>query len=89
MNVLLEFDYSYHLIYIPDGYVLDIRKVQLDFFKWLYRQEKNMLASNTGQMGCAYSADDFLEYINNVVLKDTRECAYFIANKHADCRLIF
>lgn len=89
MNVLLEFDYSNHLVYIPDGYILDIRKTQLDFFEWLYRQEKNMLASNTGQMGCAYSADDFLQYINDIILKESSECAYFVPSGCVDRRLQF
>lgn len=89
MNILLKFDYEDHLIRVPDGYIFDVKMVQLDFFEWLYRREKNMTALPTGRLGCAYSAADFLHYINEVILRDSNERAFFIRSGRIDKRLSF
>jgi len=89
MNVLLQFDYESHLLHIPDGYISDIRDTFDEFFSWLYEQEENMLETPDGHIGCAYGANDFMIYINTVILKDSHERAYFIKSGHVDKRLCF
>ena len=89
MNVLLKFDYENHLLHIPDGYISNIMTTYEDFFPWLYEQEKNMVKTPDGQVGCAYCADDFMEYVNTVVLKDSSERAYFITHGSVHARLSF
>lgn len=89
MNVLLQFDYEDHLLHIPDGYISDIHRTHQEFYSWLYQQEKNMVESANGYLGCAYCADDFLEYVNTVVLKNSNERAYFIPHGHINKRLEF
>ncbi len=39
-----------------------------------------MVETSDGQVGCEYCANDFLEYVNTIVLKDACERAYFIAS---------
>lgn len=85
MNILLVFDYESRLLHIPDGYIEDIEKTHREFFPWLYRQARNMTDSG----GYAYNAEDFLRYINSVILRDSNECAYFIQRGRIHKRLAF
>lgn len=89
MNVLLKFDYESHLLHIPDGYVSSLQTIYENFFPWLYNQEKNMVETSDGGIGCAYNASDFLEYVNNIVLANHNERAYFLKHGHADKYLEF
>ena len=81
MNVELKFDYYSRMIYIPDGYVDDVKILQSSFLDWMQEQPECIVCAPDMQMGYSYNEDDFLRYINNVVLKNSHEKAYFIFNK--------
>lgn len=91
MNVALKFDYEQEsrLLYISDGYVSNLRRIYEDFFEWLYCRTENISQMSDGGFGCAYGAEDFLEYINSVVLKEANERAYFLRHGRADRQLTF
>lgn len=78
MNLLLKFDYYSCVIYIPDGYVANLSKLQLDFFEWLYDRPECIKKNHRGNVGVSYNQEDFLDYLNNVVLSNSREKAYMI-----------
>ena len=77
MNILLVFDYESYVLYIPDNYISDIQKIHLDFFEWLEDQKENIVDAG-GRMALSYGPNDFLRYINNVILLDSKEVAYFL-----------
>lgn len=78
MIVILEFDFDSKTIFIPDGYINDIKKVQSDFFEWLYIQSSNFLKSSDKQYGVCYNSNDFVKYLNNTVLSESNEKAYIV-----------
>lgn len=78
MIIRLKFDYTSSLIYIPDGFVLDLKLLQLDFLKWVEEQPECILLDKTGACGISYSSDDFLRYVNEELLGETNEKAYYI-----------
>ena len=73
MNILLKFDHGSHILRVPDGYVWDLHKVYWDFFEWIEDQPENIT-----NFGIAYNETDFLRYINDVVLSESKETAYFL-----------
>lgn len=79
MNIKLKFDFYTKIIYIPDGYIDNLHKLQLEFLDWVSRQSECL----TDSCGLSYDAEDFLKYVNDVVLENSREKAYFLQNGHS------
>ncbi len=73
MNIELKFDYDSSVIYIPDGCVFDAKELQQSFLEWMQNQPECIIKS-----GYSYNEEDFLRYINNVMLKNSKEKAYFL-----------
>ena len=81
MTVELRFDYDSRVIYIPDGYVDDLKILQSSFLDWMQEQPECIVCAPDMQVGYSYNEDDFLRYINSVVLKNSNEKAYFALNQ--------
>lgn len=81
MNVELKFDYYSRMIYIPNGYVRDVKILQSSFFEWMQQQSECIVVTSNMQLGFSYNEEDFLRFINNEILKDSKEKAYFIHNQ--------
>ena len=75
MNIILEFDYYSKIMYIPDGYINDLKEVYLNFFEWLYDESDCYTES---MLGVNYDEQDFIRYINEVILIESREKAYIV-----------
>ena len=73
MYIKLCFDYYKKIIYIPDEYVNDIKKLSNDFFDWLYQCEDAMRSDRSGHLAFAF--------VNGTILKNSQERAY-ITNKN-------
>ena len=78
MKIRLKFEYTSSLIYIPDGFVLDINLLQMNFLKWVEEQPDCIVLNKTRACGISYSSDDFLRYVNDEILYETNEKAYYI-----------
>lgn len=76
MKVNLCFDYYSKIIYIPDGYITDLKKMQHSFFEWMDSQPPCLV-----DKGVSYDEDDFLKYVNNEVLMESREKAYVLSDE--------
>lgn len=76
MNVELKFDLYSCTIFIPDGYVSDLRKLQASFLEWVQQQPECIVPAPGNQFGFAYNENHFVEYINAVVLEESCEKAY-------------
>ena len=77
MNIELKFDYDSHMVYIPDGYVNDVNSLQSSFLDWVQQQPECLVYAPNKRIGLSYNQYDFLRYLNSVVLKDSKEKAYF------------
>lgn len=78
MNIILKFDIESYCLYIPDGFVSDIKLLQSGFFEWIENQPICGPSRGPKDAVC-FGAVNFLQYINDVVLSDTHERAYFVA----------
>lgn len=91
MNVKLQFDCSSKTIYIPDGYVDDLGKLQLSFLDWIKQQPECITNTHRNQIGYFYNEIHFLKYVNDVLLINSREKAYFtkqLQNNHVNNHVI-
>ena len=78
MNIVLKFDHSTDTVFVPDGYISDVRELHLRFFDWLYDNPRYMTYDEKGHAVYAYDAAAFLAYLNQVVLCASSEKAYFV-----------
>lgn len=79
-EVYLQFDLFVDKIKVPDNVFADIGSHRLNFFRWI--QDKNndhgyWVFSEGRRMGVRYAGDAFVKYLNEVVLKDSREKAVY------------
>jgi hypothetical protein len=85
MVIRIKFDYYGKTVFIPDGYIADVNKLQTDFLKWV-KDQPGCITEVNGIAGLSYDADDFLCYINQVILAAAEEKAYF--TEHTNKRRI-
>lgn len=93
MKLILQFDIKREAIYLPDGFVYDIKSLQCDFFEWAEEQSDTYVKGPGRMVSRHYSCNSFLRYINECVLADVTEKAYQISVPiHSDkstCILFF
>lgn len=77
MNITVKFDARGFAVHIPDGYVHDLGALQNDFLEWI--EDQPVYSALPGQKtGMCYNINHFLQYLNAVVLLNSRECAYSV-----------
>ena len=89
MILLLDFGHYVKYVHVPDGYMDhlkdrktdDLIRFEDDFFTWVDQHEEYIRYLDSidgGQLkGYCYGAKDVLRYINEVILADSEEKAYF------------
>lgn len=77
MNIIIKFDFDEHGVYIPDGYIQNIEEFQRDFILWM-EDQKQCIVCNNERLNYSFNVETVLDYINNVILSDSRERAYII-----------
>ena len=81
MNIELKFDYYSCVVFIPDVIDIDTKKLQLSFLDWVSDQPECI--SGKKIMILSYDENDFIRYVNDVLLHDVGGKAYKINNsKH-------
>lgn len=90
MNIELKFDYYSRTIHIPDGYIHDLKQLQISFLEWMQHQPECIVNTPNNRFGYSYNEDDFLKYVNSVILRNSNEKAYFLSllNKKNKKRLV-
>lgn len=78
MNIELKFDYYSKIVFIPDGYVSSIEKLKLSFLNWVERNPNCILIDSNHSIVLSYNENDFILFLNTVVLKNSNEKAYFL-----------
>ena len=72
MIIDLRFDQDESSIYVPDGYIEDIEKLQNNFLDWIISKNQSCIC---------YNSDDFLYYLNTIVLSGN-EVAFYKKSKN-------
>lgn len=75
MIVLIKFDFEQYKIYIPDGYILNLENIRLDFFEWIYYQPEYIIYDKSNAI-LTYGVDDFLKFLNETIFTGCKEKAY-------------
>lgn len=86
MELLLQFDYSSSVVYIPDGYVYSIEQLQEDFLDWVSDQPECWVNGPGHIAALSYGKEEFLAFVNDVILMESKEKAYFISDAHKHSR---
>lgn len=76
MILKLRFDVMEEAVFIPDGYVHDVKILQRDFFEWAEDQSETFVSGPGGMICRRYSCDLFLRYVNTCILAQANEMAY-------------
>ncbi len=76
MYIKLKFDYYSCNIYIPDCYLNNFENLQENFLEWMYEQPECFLNLKSSKIGYSYNENDFIKYLNTVILSDCNEKAY-------------
>ena len=79
MNIELRFDYHSQIICIPDNTIKNICDLQKLFLEWVEEQPDCVIKGHNSKLALSYNENDFLKYINEVILKESDEIAFFIA----------
>lgn len=78
MKIKLIFDVSQYMLYVPDGYVTSVKSLQVNFLDWCETQRDALGNAPGNKLGYVYSKELFLRYVNEVLLENSTEIAYFI-----------
>ncbi len=78
MNIELKFDYYSKIVFIPDGYVSSIEKLKLSFLDWVERNPNCILIDPNYSIVLSYNENNFIQFLNTEVLKNSNEKAYFL-----------
>ena len=81
MKIVLRIASVSQILYVPDGFIENIHNTQEDFFDWLDEQPENWVESPKGRLALRYTFDDFLRFVNEAVLENCSERAYFVTDK--------
>ncbi len=79
MYIELTFDYYSKVLYIPDGYIYDLKFIQDSFISWISKQSSCIINTPDAQSGFNFNEADFLKFINSEILKNSTEKAYFVS----------
>lgn len=79
MNIKLKFDCYSRNVYIPDGYVTELSTLKTSFLDWMKQQPECIVELSKKQIGYSYNERNFVKYVNDVILKDSKEKAYFVS----------
>lgn len=78
MKIKVRFDIEEFGVFIPDGYIHSAEALRDDFLLWSYEQPDSLLATKGKIYAFSISQENFLRYLNEVVLRDSTERAYYI-----------
>ena len=79
MYVAVVFDIVTRTVFIPNGFVITVKQLQEEFLSWMKEQPECMTAKRNGE-GYCFDENTFLKYLNEVVLANSTERAYFVDN---------
>ena len=75
MVVRLIFDSRISYVYVPDGYITDAKSLRCPFIEWVYDNPHCMVKAK-GHTVFSFGENDFVSFINAVVLRGKNEKAY-------------
>ena len=75
MYIKLCFDVHDRIVYVPDGYIKDLKGLQNDFLDWVHNNP-DCIEKTGKRYGYRYNEEEFLNYINSFVVSGS-EKAYF------------
>lgn len=75
MIVLIKFDLEQYKIYIPDGYILNLKNIRSDFYELIDCQPECIIYDKSNAI-LAYGVDDFLKFLNETIFTGCKEKAY-------------
>ena len=78
MKLIVKFDIEELGVFIPDGYIYNVNDLRNDFLMWCYDQPDTFLVTKTKVPAFSISQEKFIQYLNEVLLRNSTERAYYI-----------
>ena len=75
MYIKLRFSVHDKTVYIPDGYVNNLKQLQNDFLNWVH-DNPDCIEKIGNHYGYVFNEDDFLNYVNSFIITGN-EKAFF------------
>ncbi len=79
MILQLEFDADISYIFIPDGFISDLKLLEKSFLEWVQSQPSCIEKFAKRYAGLSFSESDFLKYLNTTVLENSNEKAFMLS----------
>ena len=89
MFIKLKFEFHECNVYIPDGYLNNLENLQKNFLEWMYEQPECYMKLEKTKIGYSYNENDFIKYLNTVLLKDYHEKAYLCSKQQIKTKKTF
>lgn len=78
MKLIVKFDIDELGVFIPDGYIHNVNTLKDDFLQWCYNQPDAILVAKPNVPAFSISKEKFIQYLNEILLMDSTERAYYI-----------
>ena len=78
MILQLVFDASISYVYIPNGFIVDLKLLERDFLEWVQSQPNCIKKVSNRYIGFSFSEVDFLKYLNTTIFDSCNEKAYML-----------
>ena len=72
-QIVAQFTYSAYILDVPDHIERDAKKIQMQFYKWLYDKDNNhglWVKINNRKAAVNFVCQDFVDYLNRFVLNE-------------------
>ncbi len=79
MILQLEFDADISYIFIPDGFISDLKLLEKSFLEWVQSQPSCIEKIANKYAGFSFAESDFLKYLNTTVLENCNKKAFMLS----------
>lgn len=78
MILQLVFDASISYVYMPDGFISDLKLLEENFLDWVQAQPSCIVKVSNRYVGFSFSESDFLKYLNTMIFDNCNEKAFML-----------
>ena len=78
MKIIVRFDVEEFGVFIPDGYIHSTEELRDSFLQWSRNRSETIISVKGKVAAFSISKEKFIQYLNEVILRDSTERAYYI-----------
>lgn len=78
MILKLIFDADISYVFVPDGFIADLKLLEENFIEWVQSQPSCIAKVSNRYVGFSFSESDFVKYLNTAILGNCNEKAFVL-----------